>query len=225
VLRRLEGSGLVKRIRRGWGIRQIKRTSEWVGDGLVEFELHFLEPVCDVRVVYALHKDRPRVRVIGGRSLGLRIRDWIERLRGCAKDERSVDLNALHALPSARRSHVAEEMIALRKLSLALLMKKFKMRQNRDLENEVDHAGETFLLAVCACPPGPLKVVRALDDISPYIPLRSGFLTSQLHNSNMATGTATAKKIVVCGGNGFLGSRICKAAVARGWDVTSIRYA
>jgi nucleoside-diphosphate-sugar epimerase len=32
-----------------------------------------------------------------------------------------------------------------------------------------------------------------------------------------------AKKIVVAGGNGFLGSRICKSAVARGWDVTSIR--
>jgi len=32
----------------------------------------------------------------------------------------------------------------------------------------------------------------------------------------------TAKKLVVCGGNGFLGSRICKYAVARGWDVTSI---
>ncbi|KUI60746.1 hypothetical protein VP1G_07965 [Cytospora mali] len=31
-----------------------------------------------------------------------------------------------------------------------------------------------------------------------------------------------AKKLVVCGGNGFLGSRICKFAVARGWDVTSI---
>lgn len=35
--------------------------------------------------------------------------------------------------------------------------------------------------------------------------------------------TPTAKRIVVCGGNGFLGSRICKAAVTRGWDVTSIR--
>ncbi|KAK8230815.1 NAD dependent epimerase/dehydratase family protein [Phyllosticta capitalensis] len=35
--------------------------------------------------------------------------------------------------------------------------------------------------------------------------------------------SATAKrKIVVCGGNGFLGSRICKAAVQRGWNVTSI---
>ncbi|KAG9243492.1 hypothetical protein BJ878DRAFT_568382 [Calycina marina] len=34
--------------------------------------------------------------------------------------------------------------------------------------------------------------------------------------------TARAKKLVVCGGNGFLGSRICRSAVARGWDVTSI---
>ncbi|KAF7544116.1 hypothetical protein G7046_g9855 [Stylonectria norvegica] len=33
---------------------------------------------------------------------------------------------------------------------------------------------------------------------------------------------SVAKKLVVCGGNGFLGSRICKFAVARGWDVTSI---
>ncbi|EMC93982.1 hypothetical protein BAUCODRAFT_94015 [Baudoinia panamericana UAMH 10762] len=33
---------------------------------------------------------------------------------------------------------------------------------------------------------------------------------------------AAKKKLVVCGGNGFLGSRICKAAVARDWDVTSI---
>lgn len=33
---------------------------------------------------------------------------------------------------------------------------------------------------------------------------------------------SATKKLVVCGGNGFLGSRICKAAVARGWDVTSV---
>ncbi|KAJ9151922.1 NAD(P)-binding protein [Pleurostoma richardsiae] len=33
---------------------------------------------------------------------------------------------------------------------------------------------------------------------------------------------SAAKKLVVCGGNGFLGSRICKHAVSRGWDVTSI---
>ncbi|GKZ36238.1 hypothetical protein AbraIFM66950_007235 [Aspergillus brasiliensis] len=31
-----------------------------------------------------------------------------------------------------------------------------------------------------------------------------------------------AKRVVVAGGNGFLGSRICKSAVARGWDVTSL---
>ncbi|RYP65282.1 hypothetical protein DL769_006361 [Monosporascus sp. CRB-8-3] len=33
---------------------------------------------------------------------------------------------------------------------------------------------------------------------------------------------AATKRIVVCGGNGFLGSRICKSAISRGWDVTSI---
>ncbi|PSN72467.1 NAD(P)-binding protein [Corynespora cassiicola Philippines] len=33
---------------------------------------------------------------------------------------------------------------------------------------------------------------------------------------------AVKKKLVVCGGNGFLGSRICKAAANRGWTVTSI---
>jgi len=33
---------------------------------------------------------------------------------------------------------------------------------------------------------------------------------------------ASAKKLVVCGGSGFLGSRICKSAIARGWEVTSI---
>ncbi|KAF2862073.1 NAD(P)-binding protein [Piedraia hortae CBS 480.64] len=32
----------------------------------------------------------------------------------------------------------------------------------------------------------------------------------------------TPKKLVVCGGNGFLGSRICCAAVTRNWDVVSI---
>ncbi|KAL4895582.1 hypothetical protein BDV59DRAFT_141490 [Aspergillus ambiguus] len=31
-----------------------------------------------------------------------------------------------------------------------------------------------------------------------------------------------AKRVVVAGGTGFLGSRICKSAVARGWSVTSL---
>ena len=38
----------------------------------------------------------------------------------------------------------------------------------------------------------------------------------------MASTTAAKKKFLVFGGNGFLGSRICKAAVARNFDVTSI---
>ncbi|KJZ72177.1 hypothetical protein HIM_08442 [Hirsutella minnesotensis 3608] len=33
---------------------------------------------------------------------------------------------------------------------------------------------------------------------------------------------SAAKRLVVCGGSGFLGSRICKYAVVRGWDVISI---
>ncbi|KAI4214651.1 MAG: hypothetical protein LQ351_002724 [Letrouitia transgressa] len=32
----------------------------------------------------------------------------------------------------------------------------------------------------------------------------------------------SSKRLVVCGGNGFLGSRICASAVHRGWSVTSI---
>ncbi|RFU31093.1 hypothetical protein B7463_g5264, partial [Scytalidium lignicola] len=34
--------------------------------------------------------------------------------------------------------------------------------------------------------------------------------------------SAATKRLVVCGGNGFLGTRICKYAVARGWDVSSV---
>ncbi|KAH7065666.1 hypothetical protein BKA63DRAFT_524376 [Paraphoma chrysanthemicola] len=34
--------------------------------------------------------------------------------------------------------------------------------------------------------------------------------------------TAAKKKLVVCGGNGFLGSRICRAAAHRGWSVISV---
>ncbi|RMZ82216.1 hypothetical protein DV738_g1750, partial [Chaetothyriales sp. CBS 135597] len=41
--------------------------------------------------------------------------------------------------------------------------------------------------------------------------------------SASASAAATAsKKLVVAGGSGFLGSRICKSAVGRGWDVISI---
>ncbi|KAI6380256.1 hypothetical protein MCOR25_001685 [Pyricularia grisea] len=38
----------------------------------------------------------------------------------------------------------------------------------------------------------------------------------------MSAAKVAAKRLVVCGGNGFLGSRICKYGVTRGWDVTSI---
>lgn len=35
---------------------------------------------------------------------------------------------------------------------------------------------------------------------------------------------SAAKRLIICGGSGFLGSRICKHAIARGWDVTSISH-
>lgn len=38
--------------------------------------------------------------------------------------------------------------------------------------------------------------------------------------SSMAS--SSSHKLLVVGGNGYLGSAICKAGVARGWDVTSI---
>lgn len=41
--------------------------------------------------------------------------------------------------------------------------------------------------------------------------------------SAASAASGAAKKIVVAGGNGFLGTRICKYAVARGWDVVSLR--
>ncbi|KAK4231517.1 isoflavone reductase IRL [Podospora fimiseda] len=34
--------------------------------------------------------------------------------------------------------------------------------------------------------------------------------------------TKAAKRLIVFGGNGFLGSRICRAAISRNWDVTSV---
>ncbi|KAK5100271.1 hypothetical protein LTR70_001741 [Exophiala xenobiotica] len=40
--------------------------------------------------------------------------------------------------------------------------------------------------------------------------------------STASSASGAAKKIVVAGGNGFLGTRICKYAVARGWDVVSL---
>jgi hypothetical protein len=46
----------------------------------------------------------------------------------------------------------------------------------------------------------------------------------RLHIREVRMASTFKKKIVVAGGNGFLGSRICKSAVARGWDVTSVRH-
>ena len=49
-------------------------------------------------------------------------------------------------------------------------------------------------------------------------------MTNVFQEVRLQSKDMSKKRIVVAGGNGFLGSRICKSAVARGWDVTSLRY-
>ena len=44
----------------------------------MEFELNFLAPVCDICVFHALHKYRPRMRVVGWHAFWLWIRDGVE---------------------------------------------------------------------------------------------------------------------------------------------------
>jgi hypothetical protein len=71
-------------------------------------------------------------------------------------------------------------------------------------------------------------LIHSRGDLASEPPLSTyftdvGFLIPQLSTSYDFIMSAM-KKLIVCGGNGFLGSRICKYAVARGWDVTSIRF-
>ena len=94
-----------------------------------------------------------------------------------------------------------------------------------DIILEVD---EVRSKAVCD---GGIKVCfsggRSLQVISaPEILTTSAEYFNELMKFSRGTrlNMAAAKKLVVCGGNGFLGSRICQYAIARGWDVTSIRY-
>lgn len=49
-----------------------------------------------------------------------------------------------------------------------------------------------------------------------------GYRWAKLHNIMSTSTTAVKKKLLVFGGNGFLGSRICKAASTHNWDVVSV---
>lgn len=60
-------------------------------------------------------------------------------------------------------------------------------------------------------------------DASQQQPSNETLNTSKQDMAAPGAAAAAKKKLIVCGGNGFLGSRICKAAVARDWDVVSIR--
>jgi hypothetical protein len=143
------------------------------------------------------------MRVINRRAVRLWICNGIERLRYGAKHERAIYLNTLHALLGVRRRHVGW--------------------------NEIVISGGWISKSRWKVPPSvmhnsgnnPCRWSVLQYDISPN---SASFQTIDMPEEQK-TNMAAVKKIVVCGGNGFLGSRICKSAVERGWDVTSIRYA
>jgi hypothetical protein len=92
---------------------------------------------------------------------------------------------------------------------------------DRDVQEIANWNGERLGLAYAQCGCHPCYMVCA----STYeIRTSSASLQTIVMSRDQSENMAAVKKLVVCGGNGFLGSRICKSAVARGWDVTSIRY-
>lgn len=57
--------------------------------------------------------------------------------------------------------------------------------------------------------------------------MTSSFLFPCFPFLSLLTATSTMSaihRLLVVGGNGYLGSAVCRAAVGRGWQVTSIRY-
>lgn len=72
----------------------------------MQFKLHLLQPVGNISIIYALHKDCPAMCMIRRCSLWLRIPDWIKGSGCCAVNEGAERLDALDALLSiARGSH------------------------------------------------------------------------------------------------------------------------
>ena len=63
----------------------------------MQLELHLLQPVRDIRVIHALNKHRPAMRMICRDTFWFGILDRIEWAGCCAKDEGTQDLYALDA--------------------------------------------------------------------------------------------------------------------------------
>jgi len=137
------------------------------------------------------------------RAFRLRVRCRIERFCYCAKYKGPVYLYSFHALLGVWRCHGG---MWLQKWWLTLIW----------ISN-----GNKLFLASCTIGSDPCRWSVLLHDISPSSASSPRIDMPDEQKNDMAA----VKKIVVCGGSGFLGSRICKSAVARGWDVTSIRCA
>lgn len=43
-------------------------------------------------------------------------------------------------------------------------------------------------------------------------------------STSLTSTTMSVPRLLVVGGNGYLGSAVCKAAVAKGWDVASMSW-
>lgn len=72
----------------------------------MQFKLHLLQPIRNIRIIHPLHKHLPAMRMVGRHALRLWILDWIEWSGRCAEDEGAEDLHAFYAfLSTARRRH------------------------------------------------------------------------------------------------------------------------
>jgi hypothetical protein len=77
-----------------------------IWDTLVQLELYLLAPIRDIRIVNALDKHRPRMRVICGHAFWFWIRDGIERFGSSAIDKGSEDGDAFYSFLVVGGRHV-----------------------------------------------------------------------------------------------------------------------
>jgi hypothetical protein len=54
------------------------RTPQMIGDTVVQLEVNFLAPVCNIRIVHALHEHGPRVSMVCGGAFWLWVRLGVE---------------------------------------------------------------------------------------------------------------------------------------------------
>ena len=79
----------------------------------MQFELHLLAPVCNIRIIDSLHKYSPRVGVIFRRSWWFWVCLVIEEPGSCAVDKWTEYLYAFYALLSIRWCHLRYYLVVL----------------------------------------------------------------------------------------------------------------